>query len=74
MVCLNDLISNNLKSASKGNICALHKFVFEKELDKNNCKRLCEFSGFQYDENDAMYKTKSVYVQAKLNDRDLISI
>jgi len=63
-----------LKNASKGSICALHKFVFEKEGGRNNRKRLREFSGFQYEENDAVYKAKSIYVQAKLTERDLISI
>jgi len=74
MACLNDLVSNILKNASKGSICALHKFVFEKEGERNNRKRLHKFSGFQYDENDEVYKAKSVYVQAKLTERDLISI
>jgi len=74
MACLNDLISNKLKNASKGSICALHKFVFEKEGNRNNGKRLREFSGCQFDENDGVYKAKCVYVQAKLTERDLISI
>jgi len=63
-----------LKNASKGSICALHKFVFEKEGNRNNGKRLREFSGCQFDENDGVYKAKCVYVQAKLTERDLISI
>jgi len=63
-----------LKNASKGSICALHKFVFEKEGNRNNRERLREFSGFQFDENDGVYKAKCVYVQAKLTERDLISI
>jgi len=49
---------------------ALHKFVFEKVvLSLKSRKRLREFSGFQYDENDAVYKAKSVFVQAKLTER-----
>jgi len=53
---------------------ALHKFVIEKEGDRNNRKRLREFSGFQYDEIDAVYEAKSAYVQAELTVRDLTSI
>ncbi|XP_043661697.1 101 kDa malaria antigen-like [Drosophila teissieri] len=55
-------------------ICTLHKFVFEEEGDRNNRKRLREFTGFNYDENAAAYIRKCTYIDEHLNERDLTSI
>ncbi|XP_037958018.1 uncharacterized protein LOC119687677 [Teleopsis dalmanni] len=74
MTCLNDFVSSSLRSSSKNIIIALHKFIYQEEGDRNNRKRLREFSGFDYDENDKAYASKCEYIKNNLTERDLVSI
>ncbi|XP_046865867.1 uncharacterized protein LOC124459976 [Drosophila willistoni] len=74
MSCLNDLISGTLKTGKVDGIRALHKFIYESEGDRNNRKRIREFSGFDYDEAKAKYKAKAEYVRRNLTNGDLVSI
>ncbi|XP_053956258.1 F-box/LRR-repeat protein 20-like [Anastrepha ludens] len=74
MACLRDLIKSSLRSGSKAKITTLYRYIFESEGDRSNRQRLREFCGFAYNEGSAEFEVKSQYVDANLNERDLVTI
>ncbi|XP_036328484.1 uncharacterized protein LOC118740858 [Rhagoletis pomonella] len=67
-------VRRNLRVSNKKNIVALHKYVFGREGDRDNRKRLREFAGFDFNEYDEKYAKKCEYIKQNLKECDLISI
>ncbi|KYQ46516.1 Protein DEK, partial [Trachymyrmex zeteki] len=67
-------IANNLKTNSKKAVQAQHRFVFEREGDRDNRKRLREFRGFPFAIDSEDYKAKIAYVESNLTWADLVSV
>nr|CAI5857831.1 unnamed protein product [Callosobruchus analis] len=67
-------VSNNLKLANVKVIKALHRLIFGTDGDRNNRKRLREFSGFGFQEGSEEYNDKLNYVVNSFSVNDLTAI
>lgn len=61
-------VNRNLKSSKKSIVCKLHLLLFQNEGDRNNRKRIREFSGFNLSEREFQEKLKDARTKFDLVD------
>ncbi|XP_077280624.1 uncharacterized protein LOC143907622 [Temnothorax americanus] len=66
-------INQNIGTASKPVITAMHRFVFEEDGDRNNRRRLRKFKGFTFKDDEPEFAAKMQYA-LRFTIGDLISI
>lgn len=67
-------ICRNISTAPVGTVRIFHKLVYGNDGDRQNRKRLREFSGFLHSKDSDDYANKVSFVKDNFKERDLIAI
>ena len=67
-------ISEKIKTASKMEIRALHRFIFQEDGDRGNRQRLRTFPGFEFEDGSVQHTAKINYANDSLSEGDLTSV
>ena len=63
-----------LKDAKSSKIKLFHKLIFDNDGDRNNRKRLCEFTGFPFKIGSDEFKLKINEIKTKFSVSELFTI